>query len=122
ARKLHAITSTQSDVFILAAVIVCIVSPIVFNSNFVLSPEDRIKETVTIVGANAFTVPVAHDLHDNWYSIKMFTDQKDQYETYDRRVKGITLLYILDNISLEHISAYVCVIFISAVYLHNTLD
>lgn len=114
ARKLHAITSTQSDVFILAAVIVCIVSPIVFNSNFVLSPEDRIKETVTIVGANAFTVPVAHDLHDNWYSIKMFTDQKDQYETYDSRVKGLTLLNNLDNQSLEHSSAFDCDIFVAA--------
>ncbi len=114
ARKLHAITSTQSDVFILAAVIVCIVSPIVFNSNFVLSPEDRIKETVTIVGANAFTVPVAHDLHDNWYSIKMFTDQKDQYETYDSRVKGLTLLNNLDNQSLEHSRAFDCDIFVAA--------
>lgn len=114
ARKLHAITSTQSDVFILAAVIVCIVSPIVFNSNFVLSPEDRIKETVTIVGANAFTVPVAHDLHDNWYSIKMFTDQKDQYETYDSRVKGLTLLNNLDNPSLERSGAFDCDIFVAA--------
>lgn len=114
ARKLNAITSTQSDVFILAAVIVCIVSPIVFNSNFVLSPEDRIKETVTIVGANAFTVPVAHDLHDNWYSIKMFTDQKDQYETYDSRVKGLTLLNNLDNQSLEHSGAFDCDIFVAA--------
>lgn len=114
ARKLHAITSTQSDVFILAAVIVCIVSPIVFNSNFVLSPEDRIKETVTIVGTNAFTVPVAHDLHDNWYSIKMFTDQKDQYETYDSRVKGLTLLNNLDNQSLEHSGAFDCDIFVAA--------
>ncbi|PLT12251.1 potassium transporter [Lactobacillus crispatus] len=114
ARKLNAITSTQSDVFILAAVIVCIVSPIVFNSNFVLSPEDRIKETVTIVGANAFTVPVAHDLHDNWYSIKMFTDQKDQYETYDSRVKGLTLLNNLANQSLEHSGAFDCDIFVAA--------
>jgi Na+:H+ antiporter len=111
---LHAITSTQSDAFILAAVIVCIVSPIVFNSNFVLSPEDRMKETVTIVGANTFTVPVAHDLHDNWYTIKMFTDQQDQYETYDSRVKGLTLLDNLDNQSLERSGAFDCDIFVAA--------
>lgn len=58
ARKLHAITSTQSDAFILAAVIVCILSPIVFNKNFVLTKEDKIKKRVSIIGANAFTVPV----------------------------------------------------------------
>ena len=101
ARKLHAITSTQSDAFILAAVIVCILSPIVFNSNFVLLPEDKIKEKVAIVGANAVTVPVAHDLHANWYSVKMFTDKKNQYKTYDRRVEDLTFLPNLDEETLE---------------------
>lgn len=101
ARKLHAITSTQSDAFILAAVIVCILSPIVFNSNFVLLPEDKIKEKVAIVGANAVTVPVAHDLHANWYSVKMFTDKKNQYKTYDSRVENLTFLPNLDEEMLE---------------------
>ena len=101
ARKLHAITSTQSDAFILAAVIVCILSPIVFNSNFVLLPEDKIKEKVAIVGANAVTVPVAHDLHANWYSVKMFTDKKNQYKTYDSRVENLTFLPNLDAETLE---------------------
>lgn len=100
-RKLHAITSTQSDAFILAAVIVCILSPIVFNSNFVLLPEDKIKEKVAIVGANAVTVPVAHDLHANWYSVKMFTDKKNQYKTYDSRVENLTFLPNLDEETLE---------------------
>lgn len=101
ARKLHAITSTQSNAFILAAVIVCILSPIVFNSNFVLLPEDKIKEKVAIVGANAVTVPVAHDLHANWYSVKMFTDKKNQYKTYDSRVENLTFLPNLDEETLE---------------------
>ncbi|NRO62493.1 Na(+)/H(+)-K(+) antiporter GerN [Lactobacillus helveticus] len=101
ARKLHAITSTQSDAFILAAVIVCILSPIVFNSNFVLLLEDKIKEKVAIVGANAVTVPVAHDLHANWYSVKMFTDKKNQYKTYDSRVENLTFLPNLDEETLE---------------------
>lgn len=101
ARKLHAITSTQSDAFILAAVIVCILSPIVFNSNFVLLPEDKIKEKVAIVGANAVTVPVAHDLHAKWYSVKMFTDKKNQYKTYDSRVENLTFLPNLDEETFE---------------------
>ena len=106
ARKLHAITSTQSDAFILAAVIVCILSPIVFNSNFVLLPEDKIKEKVAIVGANAVTVPVAHDLHANWYSVKMFTDKKNQYKTYDSRVENLTFLPNLDEETLEKDSVF----------------
>lgn len=112
ARKLHAIASTQSDAFILAAVIVCILSPIVFNSNFVLLPEDKIKKSVTIVGANALTVPVAHDLHDNWYSVKMFTGDKERYETYDSRMEGLTYLSDLDQKTLEENGVFDCDIFV----------
>lgn len=117
ARKLHAITSTQSDAFILAAVIVCILSPIVFNSNFVLLPEDKIKKTVSIVGANAMTVPVAHDLHDNWYSVKMFTGDQDRYETYDSRVETLTFLSDLNQKTLEKDGVFDCDIFVASTHI-----
>lgn len=117
ARKLHAITSTQSDAFILAAVIVCILSPIVFNSNFVLLPEDKIKKTVSIVGANAMTVPVAHDLHDNWYSVKMFTGDQDRYETYDSRVENLTFLSDLNQKTLEKDGVFNCDIFVASTHI-----
>lgn len=117
ARKLHAIASTQSDAFILAAVIVCILSPIVFNSNFVLLPEDKIKKTVSIVGANAMTVPVAHDLHDNWYSVKMFTGDQDRYETYDSRVENLTFLSDLNQKTLEKDGVFDCDIFVASTHI-----
>ena len=117
ARKLHAITSTQSDAFILAAVIVCILSPIVFNSNFVLLPEDKIKKTVSIVGTNAMTVPVAHDLHDNWYSVKMFTGDQDRYETYDSRVENLTFLSDLNQKTLEKDGVFDCDIFVASTHI-----
>ena len=117
ARKLHAITSTQSDAFILAAVIVCILSPIVFNSNFVLLSEDKIKKTVSIVGANAMTVPVAHDLHDNWYSVKMFTGDQDRYETYDSRVENLTFLSDLNQKTLEKDGVFDCDIFVASTHI-----
>lgn len=50
ARKLNAITETQSDAFILAAVVVCILGPILFNSIFKLTKEDKIKQRVVIMG------------------------------------------------------------------------
>lgn len=114
ARRLHAITSTQSDAFILAAVVVCIVSPIVFNSSFKLSPEDRIKQRVVIMGANTFTMPVAHDLHDNWYSVAMFTNNQENYNTYKSRVQNLTLLKDLDQKSLEEAGAFDGDIFVAA--------
>lgn len=114
ARRLHAITSTQSDAFILAAVVVCIVSPIIFNSSFKLSPEDRIKQRVVIMGANTFTMPVAHDLHDNWYSVAMFTDNQENYDTYKSRIDNLTLLKSLDQETLEQAGAFDGDIFVAA--------
>ena len=66
ARNLHAITANQSDAFILAAVIVCIIAPIVFNSVYKLEKADLIKQRVVFVGTNTFTVPVAQQLSKNW--------------------------------------------------------
>lgn len=114
ARKLHAITATQSDAFILAAVIVCIVSPIVFNSSFKLLPEDRIKQRVVIMGANTFTVPVMHDLHDNWYSVDMFTDNEENYNTYKSKVQSLSLIKDLSQKSLEKAGAFNGDIFVAA--------
>lgn len=76
ARKLNAITKTQSDAFILAAVVVCILGPILFNSIFKLTKEDKIKQRVVIMGTNVMTVPVAQELHDNWYNVLLVTHQK----------------------------------------------
>lgn len=114
AQKLHAITSTQSSAFVLAAVVVCIVSPIVFNSSFKLSPEDRIKQRVVIMGANTFTMPIAHDLHDNWYSVAMFTDNQENYDTYKSRIDNLTLLKDLKQETLEKAGAFDGDIFVAA--------
>lgn len=89
ARKLNAISKTQSDAFTLAAIITCIAGPIIFNSLFKLAPEDKIKEKVLIYGANVFSVAVAQELHDKWYSVEMITDDQEAYNTYKSRVKSL---------------------------------
>lgn len=71
ARNLHAITQSQSDAFILAAVIVCIVAPIIFNSFYRLDREDLVRQSVVFLGSNFLTVPVAQQLGRNWYEIRM---------------------------------------------------
>lgn len=116
ARRLKVITSTQSDAFILAAVIVCIVSPIVFNLSFKLRPEDRIKQRVVMVGANTFTMPVVHDLHDNWYAVKLFTNDQDNYNTFKSRA-DLTFIPDLEQDDLLKAGGFDCDIFVAA--LHN---
>lgn len=88
-QNLHAITSTQSAAFILAAVIVCILAPIVFNSTYKLAKEDLVKEKVVIIGTNTLTVPVAQQLSHNWYDVRMLTDNQENYKTYDSEVSDL---------------------------------
>ena len=120
ARKLNVITRLQSDVFILAAVIVCILCPILFNAIFELKAEDRIKEKVVILGTNALTVPVMLDLHDNWYSVKMFTTSNEHYHIYKSRVPQLKLLSQLDSESLTQSGAFTGNIFVAAMRSDDT--
>ena len=120
ARKLNVITRLQSDVFILAAVIVCILCPILFNAIFKLKAEDRIKEKVVILGTNALTVPVMLDLHDNWYSVKMYTTSNEHYHIYKSRVPQLKLLSQLDSASLEQSGAFTGNIFVAAMRSDDT--
>lgn len=100
ARNLHAITSTQSDAFILAAVIVCIIAPIIFNSVYKLDKSDLIKQRVVFVGTNTFSVPVAQQLSKNWYEVRMVTDNEENYKTFNSEVVDLTYLPTIDEQSL----------------------
>ncbi len=113
ARKLNAITATQSNAFILAAVIVCIACPIVFNSTFALTPEDKIKEKVVIFGLNAVTMTVYQDLHDSWYSVQVLTCLKEKYDTYKSKVKNLKLLPDRKLDTLEEAGAFDTDIFVA---------
>lgn len=101
ARNLHAITQAQSDAFILAAVIVCILSPIVFNSFYRLDREDLVRQRVVFLGTNMLTVPVAQQLGRNWYDIRMVTDDEDNYKTYNSEVSDLKLINPLTEEALE---------------------
>ncbi|MGM9891258.1 monovalent cation:proton antiporter family protein [Limosilactobacillus sp.] len=100
ARNLHAITATQSDAFTLAAVIVCIIAPIVFNSVYKLERADLIKQRVVFIGTNTFSVPVAQQLSKNWYEVRMVTDSEDNYKTFNSEVDDLTYLPELTEAAL----------------------
>lgn len=101
AQNLHAITSTQSDAFTLAAVIVCVIAPIVFNSTYKLEKADLIKQRVVFLGTNTLTVPIAQQLSKNWYEVRMVTDNEENYKTFNSEVDQLTYLPELDDSSLE---------------------
>lgn len=115
AQRLKVITSTQSAAFVLAAVIVCIVSPIIFNAGFVLTPADRIKQRVVMIGANTFTMPVIHDLHDNWYAVRVLTADEESYRTFKSRA-DLTLLPNYHEAELKKAGAFAGDILVSATH------
>lgn len=97
ARNLKSITSTQSDAFILAALIACVCGPIGFNRLYKPAPEDLIKQRVVILGTNVLTVPIAQQLTNSLYQVKMVTNQQDNFETYNSEVADLKLFNPLNE-------------------------
>lgn len=85
AQNLKVITSEQSGAFILAAVVSCILGPLVFNKLHKPEPEDLKKTKVTIIGVNLVTINTAEQLNEDWYDIQMYTNWKKNYKTYNYR-------------------------------------
>ncbi|MQB79521.1 potassium transporter [Lactobacillus reuteri] len=108
ARNLHAITGAQSDAFTLAAVIVCIIAPIVFNSMYKLEKSDLIKQKVNFIGTNTLTVPISQQLYKNWYDVRMVTDNENNFKTYNSQVKHLEYLPTLDAEALEQGGYFDC--------------
>ncbi|ANK60220.1 potassium transporter [Loigolactobacillus backii] len=105
AQNLHAITSQQAGAFILAAVITCIFSPIIFNKLYAPEKEDLVKTRVTFIGTNLLTIPVAQQLSKGWYDIKMFTTIPKNYHTYNSEA-NVELLPDLDEQTLLDADAF----------------
>ena len=76
AQNLKVISSEQSGAFILAAVVSCILGPLVFNKLHKPEPEDLKKTKVTIIGVNLVTINTAEQLNEDWYDIQMYTNWK----------------------------------------------
>lgn len=104
-RNLGIISTTQSGAFTLAAVITCIVSPILFNTFYVAEKEDFKKTRVHFIGANLTTVPIAQQLSKGLYDVHLYTDDPEKYKTYNSEV-DVTLLPQLDEVTLQEAHAF----------------
>lgn len=99
AKNMHVVTSQQSGAFILAAVITCIIAPLIFNKSYVAEAEDQKKQVVHFVGTNLATIPVAQQLRKGQYDIKMYTDKEKNFSAFNSEV-DVTLLDSLDTLEL----------------------
>lgn len=100
-QKMGILTSAQSSAFILVGVVTSILSPILFKSIFP-KPKNE-KQSVSIVGANPITIPVASDLIEKDYLVFVYGNASndnylDQVKESQTLKKVITEDYSIQNL------------------------
>ncbi len=80
--NLKVITTQQSGAFTIAAVISCILGPILFNRFYLPTPEDMPRKRVNFIGANIMTIPIAQQLSKGLYTSELFTNNEQNYQIY----------------------------------------
>lgn len=96
AKELKAITTQQSGAFLLAAILSCIISPLIFNKLYSAKVEKQEKKQLNVIGLNLLTISVVKQLSPNWYDITFYTDDKESFRTYNSEVNA-QLLPSLDS-------------------------
>ncbi|MFD1672596.1 monovalent cation:proton antiporter family protein [Agrilactobacillus yilanensis] len=104
-RNLKLITNAQSGAFTIAAIIVCLIAPVLFNKFYQPEAEDMKKTSVHFIGANLITIPIAQQLTKGWYNVKLYTDKLDNYRTYNSEA-DITYLKELTPEALKAAGAF----------------
>lgn len=113
AKSLHTINTVQSDAFILAAVIICIIGPVGFNSIYKLEKSDLIKQRVVMLGSNLATIPVAQQLTKEWYDVQVVTDNEENYKAFQGKVKNLHYIPEIDENKLKEQGLFDTDIFLS---------
>lgn len=101
AEEVHAISTRQAGAFLIAAILTCLVGPLIFNKLFVTEAEDTKKIQVHFIGANLLTVSAAKQL-DHWYNIHLYTDREDNYQTYNSEIKVTLLPQLTADFLIKH--------------------
>lgn len=78
AERIGAITQEMSGMFILVAVITCIITPILFRKLFPRENLQERKRKVSLVGANQLTLPVTRELSPKLYDVTLYHTKLDK--------------------------------------------
>jgi len=104
-RQLHLLTSAESGAFTIAAIITCLLGPVLFSSLYREDPNEFKKTRVHFIGANLITVPIAQQLAQGLYDIVLYTDLPQNYKTYNSEA-NIKLLQGFTQAALSEAGAY----------------
>jgi monovalent cation:H+ antiporter-2, CPA2 family len=78
--KLGAIDAQMSGALILAAIISCIITPVLFKKLFPKRVAEDMKISVHFIGANQLTLPIVRELNDKLYDYKIFHRKQDKID------------------------------------------
>ncbi|QST02063.1 cation:proton antiporter (plasmid) [Pontibacillus sp. ALD_SL1] len=95
ALQMGMITNEFASAMILVSVVICLVSPMLFNA--VSFHKEQEVERVTIIGVNRITLPVARDLMQEGYNVRILSERQEKLETKEEHQFPIVELDSLDN-------------------------
>ena len=75
AEQIGTITSDESGMFILSAVLACIITPVLFKQLYPMKESEERTIDVTIFGNNQLTIPVAKSLAGGLYKVRVIFHQ-----------------------------------------------
>lgn len=99
AKTMKVVTTQQSGAFLLAAILTCVLGPLLFNTGYTAEAEDLKKSTVHFIGTNLLTVPVAQQLTQDRYDITMYTNKETNFKTYNSEVN----VHLLDSLETQYV-------------------
>ncbi|MCF6514736.1 potassium transporter [Lactobacillus sp. S2-2] len=99
AKEMNVITSQQSGAFLLAAILTCLIGPLVFNRSFKSAKEVYPKTKLNFFGVNISSFPVYQQLSNDWYDINLYTDKKDNFSAYNSQSN----VYFIENNQIDNL-------------------
>ncbi|WEV70925.1 cation:proton antiporter [Lactobacillus sp. ESL0785] len=99
AQNIHALNNQQGGALTLAAVITCLLGPMLFKKLYQPQDEQLPKTIVHIIGTTVSSVATCHQLPHDWYTTRLYTRHKESYETY-KNSAPVTLLTTMEPVEL----------------------
>ncbi|GKS81246.1 potassium transporter [Ligilactobacillus pabuli] len=101
AQNIGAMTASQSGAFIIAGILTCLLNPILFKHWYHPEYEPTAKTDVHVIGASLVAVNALKGLPQDWYDIKIYTDNIGRYHAY----KGVTDISLLTTMDADKLIA-----------------
>ncbi|WEV40122.1 cation:proton antiporter family protein [Lactobacillus sp. ESL0681] len=99
AQNIHVVNSQQGGAFILAAVITCLLGPLLFKKLYQPAADKVAKTQVHIIGTAMASVETAKQLPSDWYEVQLYTARQQVYDSF----KHTAPINLLDSLAVKEL-------------------